>query len=87
MLLPSAISYLPIRFTVPDSLVAVSEKCGGAGTLISIRSSGKYSLEGRPPPSEMRSRSPLLAKRPAKSSKAVESTRHAEVLRSSFQWR
>lgn len=52
-LFPSAMSYFPALFTTPDSLVSFSEKCGELGTLTSIRSNGKYSLEGKPAPREI----------------------------------
>ena len=54
MLFPSAMSCFPARITMPFVFVASSEKCGGRGTLTSSTSKGKYSLEGSPPPSEIR---------------------------------
>ena len=54
MLFPSAISCLPALFTMPDSCVCCSEKCGGTGTFMSMCSNGKYSLEGRAPPRDIK---------------------------------
>lgn len=54
MLFPSAISCFPVLVTIPVSLVSSSEKCGGSGTLASMRSKGKYSLEGSPPPNDIK---------------------------------
>lgn len=47
-------SYFPTRWTIPEFSVSSSEKKGLAGTLISSCSKGKYSLDGRPPPSEIK---------------------------------
>lgn len=54
MLFPSVMSYFPTLLSIPDSIVSCSEKRGGCGTLISMCSKGKYSLDGKPPPSEIR---------------------------------
>ncbi|KAH6120606.1 hypothetical protein HBI69_073510 [Parastagonospora nodorum] len=45
---------LAALMSTPDSFVSASEKWPTWGTLIDSSSNGKYSLDGRPPPSDMR---------------------------------
>jgi len=51
---PACMSCFPAVIVMPFSLVSVSEKCPTCGTLKDISSNGKYSDDGRPPPSDMR---------------------------------
>ena len=51
---PSARSCLPAVRVTPDTFVSASEKWPTSGTLTDSSSKGKYSLEGIPPPSDIR---------------------------------